>query len=267
MSLLSRMVQYLAEPDVVGCPMDGQERFEAHRCVLARKTLIRDVFVEFHRVFRDLDARFLSGSGHVIELGAGVYPVRETTPGVVATDVVAAPHLDRVLDAEAMELPDSCVRAFYLQNVFHHFPRPSRFFHELERTLLPGGGAIIIEPHAGPLAALLYPRLFNTERYDRMDPEWEAAATGPMTGANQALSHLIFDRDLERFVREHPTLEIVHRDVLDNWLRYLVSGGLNFRSLLPGSAGGTVRRVERMLRPLRNLLGLHRVIVLRRRSG
>lgn len=263
---MRRWIDRLQEPEVVGCAVDEASRLVAHRTVLRRKLMIREVFGEFHARFAELDATLLRGSGARIELGAGVYPVRETQPDVVATDVVAAAHLDRALDAEAMDLPAGSVRAFYLQNVFHHFPHPSRFFAELERTLVPGGGAILIEPHSGALAAWLYPRLFASEGYDKHAETWESPIAGPMSGANQALSHLIFDRDLVRFEREHPTLEILHRDVLTNWVRYLLSGGLNFRSLVPTFATPLLRFGERLLAPLRRILGLHRVLVIRKRD-
>ena len=259
------LLDKLQEPEVAGCPVDGTERFDAHRAVLKRKAMIRSVFDEFHAAFNQFDQRYFSGEGLRIELGAGVYPIRETVADVIATDIVAAPHLDRVLDAGNMDLADASVRAFFLQNVFHHFPNPGQFFVELERTLVPGGGAVLIEPAAGPFAAWIYPRLFASEGYDRDAAGWESAVGGPMSGANQALSHLVFDRDLERFKAEHPGLEIIHRDVLGNWPRYLISGGLNFRPLLPAWMAGIVRLAERLLWPLRGLLGLHRVIVVRRR--
>ena len=128
---MSRLLDHLQEPEVVGCPLDGSERFDAHRAVLERKAMIRDVFVEFHCLFEALDRRYLHGEGAVIELGAGVFPVRESLPHVIATDIVPAAHLDRVLDGGAMDLPDASVHAFYLQNVFHHLPQPALFFREL----------------------------------------------------------------------------------------------------------------------------------------
>jgi SAM-dependent methyltransferase len=264
---VSRLIDWLQEPELAGCGMDGLARFRAHRAVLDRKPAIREVFQDFHRCFADLDQRLLQGEGAVIELGAGVYPVRESLPAVLATDVVAAEHLDRALDAQAMDLPDASVRAFYLQNAFHHFPEPDRFFDELERTLVPGGGAVLIEPASGALASLLYPRLFASEGYDKRAAGWETPVGGPMSGANQALSHLVFDRDLARFRRDHPTLDVVHSDVLGNWLRYLLSGGLNFRALLPSAMMPLVAALERLLLPLRGMLGLHRVLVIRKRTA
>ena len=264
---MGRLLEYMREPEVAGCPVDDFTRFVAHRTVLQRKLMIRGVFDEFHKIFANLDHQYLSGHGLVIELGAGVYPVRETIPGVVATDVVPDAHLDFVLDAGKMDLGDSSVRSFYLQNVFHHFPKPEKFFDELQRTLVPGGGAILIEPAAGPFAAWLYPKLFTSEVYDKNAKDWEAPVSGPMSGANQALSYLVFDRDIKRFEKDNPELEIIYRDVLDNWLRYLLSGGLNFKALFPGSGIWFLRIVERTFSPLRRIFGLHRVIVIRKRLG
>ncbi len=40
---MSRLLDRLQEPEVVGCPVDGAARFEAHRAVLHRKAMIRSV--------------------------------------------------------------------------------------------------------------------------------------------------------------------------------------------------------------------------------
>ena len=263
---MARLLDRLQEPEVRNLPVDAPERFSAHREVLRRKPLIRDIFRELHVEMRRLDDALLRGEGMRVELGAGVFPVKETHPDTLATDVVMAAHLDRRLDALDMDLPAGSVRAFYLLNMFHHRPDPSAFFRELERTLMPGGGAILIEPACGPLARLVYPRLFASEGYDPDVSDWRTPVGGPMSGANQALSHVVFDRDLARFTRDHPALEVAHRDVMPNYARYLVSGGLNFRPLLPERLAGAVKAAEYILHPLRRTLGLHRILVLRKRE-
>ena len=93
-------------------------------------------------------------------------------PDVLATDVVPGPHLDRVLDAENMNLPDGSVRVIYGQNCFHHFPHPDRFFSELDRVLALGGGVILLEPYYGPFATFLFKRFFKTECFDNEFPLW-----------------------------------------------------------------------------------------------
>jgi hypothetical protein len=88
-----------------------------------------------------------------------------------------------------------------------------------------------------------------------------------MGGGNQAQSHVIFVRDRARFEARFPELEIVRIAPLTNWVRYLVSGGVNFRALLPGRSEPLLRGLERLLAPAAPLLALHHLVVLRRRGG
>jgi hypothetical protein len=57
----------------------------------------------------------------------------------------------------------------------------------------------------------------------------------------------------------------VHHAPLTNHLRYFLSGGLNFRSLVPEKLGGAVKLVERIASPLARWTALHHLLVLRRR--
>ncbi|MBF0292857.1 MAG: class I SAM-dependent methyltransferase [Nitrospinae bacterium] len=244
--------------------VDGANRLELHRKMFEKKRMLREVFTEFHHLFRRLDRQYFSGNGIEVELGSGVSPMRDSYPEVLATDVVPAPNLDRVINAEAMGFPDKSVRVIYGQNCFHHFPRPDQFFHELDRVLAPGGGAILLEPYYGPFATFLYKRLFRTEGFDKTYPSWETPATGPMNGANQALSYIVFIRDRDRFEQKHPSLEITHQELAGNYLKYLLSGGLNFRQLLPDSFTGIIGLLENIISPLNRWLALHHIIVIRK---
>ncbi len=246
--------------------VDGSERLELHGKVLERKRMLREVFVEFHHAFHRLADRYFKVEGLEVELGAGIAPMRNSYPEVLATDIVATEQLDMALNAEAMSLDDHSARVFYGQNCFHHFPHPDRFFTELERTLKVGGGAILIEPFHGPFAAFLYKRLFKSEGFDMHFPSWETPSTGSMNGANQALSYIVFVRDRQAFERKHPGLEIVHQEICGNYLRYLISGGLNFRQLLPDALIPVLKVVEKLLYPLRRVLALHHIVVIRRKS-
>ena len=186
--------------------VDSADRLRQHREILRTKRLVREVFQQNHRTFLGLDRRFFGDCpGLRVELGAGAASIRETDPEVLATDLFPAEHLDRVLDAQCMDLADGCVRALYCQNGFHHFSNPELFFAEAIRVLHPGGGIILIEPYYGPWARFLYPRLFATERYDEHQPSWIGVGQGPMAGANQALSYIVFKRDREHFSRVFPS--------------------------------------------------------------
>ncbi|NUT88933.1 methyltransferase domain-containing protein [Pseudomonas corrugata] len=243
--------------------VDGAERLELHKRILERKRMLKEVFIEFHHAFRRLADRYFKVDGLEVELGAGIAPMRDTYPEVWATDIVATEHLDMALNAESMNLEDHSVRAFYGQNCFHHFPHPDRFFSELERTLVTGGGAILIEPFHGPFAAFLYRRLFKSEGFDKHFESWETPSTGPMNGANQALSYIVFVRDRKTFELKHPGLEIVHQEICGNYPRYLISGGLNFRQLLPDALIPLIKAVEQLLHPLKRVFALHHIIVIR----
>ena len=261
---MRRLLDLLRDPLLDGMDVDGVSRLELHQKMLEKKRLLRDVFTEFHHLFRKLDQRFFSGKGSEIELGSGVSPMRDSYPEVLATDIIEAPHLDRVLNAEAMDLADNSVRVIYGQNCFHHFPHPDKFLCELERVLIPGGGAILLEPYYGPFASFLFKRLFRTEGFDKAFPSWETPVAGPMNGANQALSYIIFVRDRADFERAHPQLKIVHQELCRNHMKYLLSGGLNFRQMLPDWMSPVVELVQFVFSPLNRWTSLHHIMVIRK---
>lgn len=264
---MKSLVNMLRDPSVVTSEIDGENRLVIHERMLARKKMMREVFADFHHMFDRLDRKFFSAKGLRVELGAGVGPIRSSYPDVLATDIVPCASLDRVIDSEQMDFENESVRVIFGQNCFHHFPHPERFFNELNRVLPVGGGAILLEPYYGPVAAFIYKRLFPTETFDRNFPSWEVPATGPMSGANQALSYIVFKRDRAEFERRFSNLEIVHHEICENYLRYLFSGGLNFRQLCPDWATPLFRVAEFLLSPLNRWIALHHVIVLRKRAA
>lgn len=261
---MRKILDFLRDPLLDGMDVDGVSRIEQHQKMLEKKRMLREVFSEFHHLFRKLDQQHLPGTGTVIELGAGVAPMRDSYPEVLATDIVEAPYLDRVLNAEAMDLPDNSVRVIYGQNCFHHFPHPDSFLSELERVLIPGGGVILLEPYYGPFASFMYKRLFRTEGFDKNFPSWETPVSGPMNGANQALSYIVFVRDRKEFERKYPSLKIVHEQRVGNYLKYIISGGLNFRQLLPDGMISVVNAIENLLWPFNRWFALHHVIVIKK---
>lgn len=258
------LLDWLRDPLLDGMDVDGENRLALHRDMLQKKRMLREVFTEFHHSFRRLELNYLSGDGLQVELGAGVSPMRDSYPEVLATDIVAAPHLDKVVNAEAMDFPDRSVKVIYGQNCFHHFPHPDLFFHELDRVLVPGGGCILLEPYYGPFASFLYKRLFRTEGFDKTYPSWETPVAGPMNGANQALSYIVFNRDKESYEKKYPNLKIVHQEVAGNYLKYLISGGLNFRQLLPDSWTRFFGGLEKLISPLNKWIALYHVVVIRK---
>lgn len=259
------LFDFLRSPEAKYEAENETERVSAHRRLLSKRPMIRGVFQEFYRRVRQLDDElFGSTEGLRVELGAGSSMLKDSFPDIVTSDIVPAPHLDLTLDAMNLDLEDQSVRVLYGINCFHHFPDPARFFSEVRRVVRPGGGVILIDPYFGPFATMLYGNLFKEETFDRSARGWRSDEQRDTTRANQALSYLVFFRDRSRFLAENPELEIARTEVMTNYVRYVLSGGLNFRQLAPTAAVGALRTTEQLLKPMVGALGLHHLVALRR---
>jgi hypothetical protein len=106
--------------------------------------------------------------------------------------------------------------------------------------------------------------MFHTEGYDKAYPFWDVPTVGPMNGANQALSYIVFERDRAEFERCFPDLSIVHHEICGNYLGYLLSGGLNFRQLLPNWGTPLLPMMQALLSPFDRWLALHHIVVIRK---
>lgn len=260
----------LLEPRLRGVDLQGYERIGLHAEILAQKPLIREVFKEFYDTSISLDRMYFDDvAGDRIEIGAGTSLFKKYYSDVISTDVQPAPHLDAVIDAQDMNLRDESVRAIFCINCFHHFPDPRKFFDELLRVLKAGGGCVVIDPYFGLLSRILYKRLFSSEAYDCNAPDWQYCVGHDKKSArpNQALSYLVFFRDRARFNTLFPRLEIVHLRILPNYIRYLLSGGLNFRQVVPSSLAPFLRKSELTLSRLAPIFALHHVVVIRKRKS
>lgn len=241
------------------------ERLSAHDEVLRSKPEIVEVFQEIHHQLLALEAEHSRCSASTrVELGSGSFPLSSTDPGVLASEVVSGASVDLVFDGTRMPFADQSVSTLFLQNVFHHFGDRARFLDEAIRVLPVGGLVVLFEPYHGLASQLMYPRLFSTETFDKKMLGWNVESGGPTVVANQALSYIVFVRDRSEFERHFKDLEIVSAQPFTNWPRYLASGGLNFRRVLPRRAFRALKAIEPRLGRLHQVLGLHQFIVLRR---
>jgi SAM-dependent methyltransferase len=255
---------YLIEPDLRGVDLEGPERIKKHLHILKKKKIIREVFSEFYDLCASLDRKFFGEtSGHRVELGSGVSFFNSKYSDIYLTDIKPAEHLDAVVDAQRLPFRDQSIRCLFGMNCFHHFPDPHAFFSNISKVLVPGGGCVLIEPYFGPFSALTHRRLFATEYFNKDEKSWISNQRETMLGANQALSYIVFFRDRHHFYQHYPELEIVYTQTIDNYIRYLLSGGLNFRQLVPTSMVYLLRKVESWLAPVVRFFALHHVVVIR----
>ena len=101
-------------------------------------------------------------SRDLIELGAGVFPMSKWNTSIISTDIVESSHLDGLLDATRLELPEESLDGLFLQNTFHHIPDPDAFFKEAVRVLRPGGRLVIVDPYHNLFSRGIYKKLFSS---------------------------------------------------------------------------------------------------------
>jgi SAM-dependent methyltransferase len=247
---------------------DSEELLRVHLEIIKSKKIIHNVFEEFYDICNNLKNKyFIKSDKKIIELGAGVSFIKDKYPNIITSDIKNYEGVDIVVNAQEMQFKDSEVNTFYGINCFHHFPEPRKFFMELDRTLEDGGGAILIEPYYGWFSNILYKKVHEDEFFYKEQKNWETGQNENqfMTGANQALSYLIFIRDREIFEKEFPNLVIEDTIIINNYMRYLVSGGVNFKQLLPTFMEKPIKFFEFLLSPLNKIFALHYAIVIRKK--
>jgi ubiquinone/menaquinone biosynthesis C-methylase UbiE len=198
--------------------------------------------------------------GRVLELGSGAGFLREFIPDVITSEIFHFSGVNVVLDAQQMPLPDSGLRAIVMTDVLHHIPAVRRFFAEATRTVRSGGVIAMIEPWYSGWSKLVLTNLHH-EPFRPDATEWEFATSGPLSGSNQALPWIVFHRDRAVFEKEFSQWQIEQvRPFMP--LRYLMSGGVSMRSLVPAFSFGLFKALER---PIESSMAMFAHIVLRRR--
>jgi SAM-dependent methyltransferase len=264
--LIDNLRQWLYEPRVRNVDIDSDELLAIHTDILRGKPLLNSAFNTFYTDIIRLSDALLTADGQEIELGTGSGFFNTIRSELTTSDVKKSPNIDIQLDAQNMDLEANSIRAIYAINVFHHLQNPQKFFSELTRVLKPGGGCILIEPHAGFFSSLVHKNLHSDEHFDKDAKGWKTSGiTGPLSGANQALAHIIFERDLDVFENIYgKELEVIHKGYELNAFRYIFSGGLNFRQLLPTFMNKPLAFIEWLLSPIAKYWSLHQIIVIRK---
>jgi len=210
-----------------------------------------------------LAAELPSGPGAVLELGSGAGYCDRYIPGLIRSEVFCCPSVQLVLDGRQIPFRDGSLRAIVFTNVLHHIPDLRGFFEEGSRCLRPGGKILMIEPWVTPWSRFVYKHLHHEPFFPESEA-WSFASSGPLSGANGALPWIVFSRDRLRFESGFPELAI---DRIRPFLpfRYLVSGGVGMRSLMPSFTHSFWARLETWLEPCMASLAMYAFIAVRRR--
>ena len=249
----------LAHPLSRNVNIDDPSAVQLRRRIIREKPFLLRIYREW---YEQLARGIPSGAGAVLELGAGAGFLREFLADVIVSDVVCHSGIDAVLDAMALPVADGGLRAIVMLDVLHHLPEPRRFFAEAARCVRTGGAIVMIEPWVTAWSKLVYSKLHH-EPFQPEAQQWEFPSTGPLSGANGALPWMLFERDRTQFTREFPAWAIRKTEVQMPF-RYMLSGGLSMRSLMPSWSFNVWNGLERVLQPWMRSLGMFAFITLER---
>lgn len=250
------MENQLCDPRLSGLKAGTAEWFAAQRDAIRSKPLIAKCYDGWYTIMLE-DAATVPvqpPKALWVELGSGSSYLKELRPDVITSDVSTG-IADRVIDARHLPFEEDSVGALFLTHVLHHIPDVSQFFREARRVLIPGGVISMVEVSHTPFGRWFFSH-FHDEPYDDRSEGWEFQQRDSMADSNQALSWIVFKRDRERFQAEFPELRMEATSYLP-WLSYLLSGGVKFRSLVPGFLTGPVTLMDALLRPLDPVFALH----------
>jgi SAM-dependent methyltransferase len=204
-------------------------------------------------VYADIYKRILANSvpGSILEIGGGSGNFKATVPHAVSSDIVIAPWLDVVCDAQRLPFADNSLSNIVMMDVLHHIENPVRALTEACRVLRPNGHLIACEPAITPVSGIFY-RLMHPEP---VDMSANPLTDGPITvgrdpfDSNQAIPTLLVGRFRDALKQAVPELDLVSVDRL-SFLAYPLSGGFKSWSLLPNAAANALLTIEWRLRKL-----------------
>ncbi len=254
----------LGHPLTRGLDLDDPRTTDLRRRIIREKPFLRAIYAEWYAfVARELARIDASGAtGRVLEIGSGPGFLPEIVPDVITSELLLSEGNDLVLDAQRLPFADASLRAIAMVDVLHHVPDIARFLEDAARCVAPGGALVMVEPWVTPWASFVWRHLHH-EPFEPDAKDWTIPSGGPLSGANSALPWMVFVRDRERFEREHAEWRI-ESITTGLPLRYLLSGGVGMRSLMPGWSSGAWRFVERCMAPGNGLWALYASLVVRR---
>lgn len=249
----------LAHPRLRGLDLNDPRLTSLRRQIILDNSFLRQVYRSW---YDELWAALPPDSGAVLELGSGGGFFQQVQPEVVTSEVIFLSHVDLMLDGRWLPFNDGSLRAILFTNVLHHIPQVRLFLAEAARCVRSGGVITMIEPWVTGWSRFVYTRL-HEENFDTCAVSWEFPSNGPLSGANGALPWIIFDRDRTEFQEVFPQwrLETIR---LEMPFRYLVSGGVSLRPLMPGWSYSPWRSFEKLLTPWMSHWAMFAQVTLRR---
>lgn len=221
--------------------LDSLKVLKEHSSIILQKKQLNILYRAFYR-------ELLSGFSlrqKVVELGSGGGFIKQVRPNTITSDVLQAPGVDAVFQAEKIPFTSMSVDGFVMLNVFHHIKDPQKALAEMSRTLKVKGKIVMIEPWNSPFGRFVYTH-FHHEVFDPHSKSWKIKGKKRMTDANGANPWIIFVRDRTLFHKLFPELTI--RAVRPHTpFSYLLSGGLSRPAMIISPLMRVLIKVEEKL--------------------
>ena len=256
-------MSFITDPRIKNFDMGTKEWFGAQKRMVKEKPMIKHCYdLWYSKLINDANSVDDKGAkAIVLELGSGSSYLKELMPEVITSDVDEG-IADQVIDARELPFPDNSVKAIFATHVFHHIPDIEKFLAEADRVLIPGGVISMVDCTHTPLARAFFSRV-HPEPYNDKTDSWTFPQTNSMLDSNQALTWIIFHRDKAKFSELFPNFSVT-KPVYLPWFSYLLSGGVNLRSLVPGFLAPVFKVLDFLLKPLDPLCAIHWHITIRK---
>jgi len=227
-----------------------------HRKLVMKKSALRKLYTEWYSEFENVSVKLPKGK--LVEIGSGGGFAKQIIPDIITSDVIELPHCDMLFSACDMPFEDNSVSGIFMLDVLHHIPCAEKFFTEAERVLVPGGEIFMTEPANTVFSRWVYQNLHH-EPFQPEAKDWHFPSSGPLSDANGALPWIIFNRDIQIFTKKYPKLKLV-KQFSHTPFRYLLTGGLSYKSVLPGFTFYVAKFFERIISPFNNKIGMFQTI-------
>ena len=262
-SLLSKLKTFLTHPLVRDLDIDSPEAVSVHNRLIQEKPFLKAIYKEWYTEISNFLLK-ISG-GPVLEIGSGGGFLKEFVPDLITSEVLQTPNVDMVLDGHDLPFKKNSLNAIVMVDVFHHLKNVKLFMDSAAYCMKPGGVLAMVEPWNTPWSRIIL-KYFHHEPFDPDTKEWNFPEGGHLSQSNQALPWIVFYRDRAKLEREHTEWRLrmlkVHMP-----FSYLLSGGVSYRSFLPGSLFNVWQKIEGIFNPWINFWGMFASISLVRKDN
>ena len=231
--------------------LDDPNASLAHRDIILKKPFLKRLYSDWYLIFIIKSKEIKNGK--YLEIGSGGGFLKDVFPEVITSDILILPNVDLIFTAEEIPFKEDELASIVMLNVFHHIPKPHLFLKEAQRTLIKGGKIIMTEPANSSLARFIYKR-FHHEPFDEKGQR-EIKAGNPLSNSNQALPYIYFERDLDLFKKDFPSLKINSINYHSPF-SYIISGGVSRSAMLPFFMYNFVKGIEWLFSPFFKQIGL-----------